>query len=140
MYRVKIKPNNEDDFVGNQLTFGTIELAREYATDLSSRWILVEKWIIVDEGDRIVYFWPTYRPTDRDVQWTKNVIDLVKNGGVWGWPDTGLFYVFRHSVKVLQLKNPEMIERDPILYEKHRQAVETFKVLGWTVLPSQDTD
>jgi hypothetical protein len=53
MYKVLMKMLGGGVFVVSQLSFGSVELARDYAEGVASRWIEVEKWRIVDRWGEI---------------------------------------------------------------------------------------
>lgn len=54
VYKVKVVADNSGLFVGNGLTFPTVEAAREYGADLAMRWTLVRRWAVYDQHDVMV--------------------------------------------------------------------------------------
>ena len=47
-FKVVVRVHGESGFVGNGLKFATHEAAEEYGRDLSSRWMAVEEWKVID--------------------------------------------------------------------------------------------
>jgi hypothetical protein len=53
-YRVKVIADSSGEFVGNGLTFASIEEAKKYGRDLAWRWTAVREWKvfeITENGD-----------------------------------------------------------------------------------------
>lgn len=53
MFMVEVIADDSGKFVGNGLTFPTVEASEAYARDLWSRWTLVREWRVV----KIVVSW-----------------------------------------------------------------------------------
>ncbi len=54
MFKVQVIADSSGEWVGNGLKFDTVEKAREYAVDLSCRWILVTAWRVIDEAGTVI--------------------------------------------------------------------------------------
>ncbi len=48
MFRVEVVADSSGKWVGNSLTFETVDAAEAYARDLYSRWTAVREWQVVD--------------------------------------------------------------------------------------------
>ncbi len=55
MFKVEVIADNSGEWVGNALTFDTMEKAEDYARNLSMRWTAVRQWRVWDiETDKSV--------------------------------------------------------------------------------------
>lgn len=77
-----------------------------------------------------------FSPTSNDVQFARDMINIVKDGGIWVWKDTGLRYQFHHQVKVMELLNPELL-KNPKIAEEHNKTVVTWEYVNWKVIPEK---
>lgn len=75
-----------------------------------------------------------FNPTSNDVQFARDMVSIIADGGIWVWKATGLRYQFFHKVKVIQLLNPEILT-DPRIAEEHHKTVVTWSYIEWKVLP-----
>lgn len=48
MFKVEVIADGSGKWVGNAVTFGTVDLARAYGADLFSRWTAVREWRVVN--------------------------------------------------------------------------------------------
>jgi hypothetical protein len=53
-FRVEVIADNSGKFCGNALVFETVEMATNYAKDLSWRWTAVRSWRVVDQLGNVV--------------------------------------------------------------------------------------
>lgn len=77
-----------------------------------------------------------FKPTSKDIQFARDIVNIIMDGGVWAWKDMGLRYQFFHEVKVMQLLNPELLS-DPRVAEAHHKTVVTWEYIEWKVLPER---
>ena len=49
-YRVEVIADSTGKWIGNGLTFDSVEAARTYGEDLFSRWTAVRTWRVVDNA------------------------------------------------------------------------------------------
>ena len=74
---------------------------------------------------------PDWKPDEEDIQFGKQLIRTIKQGGVWAAPQGVCVYEFDHENKTL-------IERVPSpLAEFRKKTKILFQTLGWDV---QDSD
>lgn len=59
-YQVEVLAHNEHKYVGNQLTFDTLEQAKKYGSDLFSRWTALDQWRIVELPSSNIVFATNY--------------------------------------------------------------------------------
>jgi len=52
-YRVEVIADSSGKWCGNGLSFDTVSEAKTYALDLYSRWVLVEKWRVVNKSETV---------------------------------------------------------------------------------------
>ena len=76
-----------------------------------------------------------YVPTDVDTDWAKAMVHIIRDGGVWGWPDAQLIYKFDQANKVVTLMNPENLETAEKAHATHNRTKAVFAAIGWTVTP-----
>ena len=50
-YRVKVIADNSGKYVGNGVTFDTLDEAVGYGFDLAGRWLLVRSWAVFTVAD-----------------------------------------------------------------------------------------
>jgi hypothetical protein len=74
----------------------------------------------------------SYKPTEVDLEWARNMLDLVKDGGLLIYPATMVQYRLDHKNKKMTLENPEQLDEFPS-FVIHQQTIEVFKVLGYAV-------
>ena len=73
-----------------------------------------------------------WQPGQEDLDWTRNLIRMMRDGGRWGHPATGNVYVFRKQAKEL-----EFVHGDAF-HELHQNTVKVFEALGWQVVDKRD--
>lgn len=54
-WKAEVVADHTGEYVGNALRFATAQEAREYAQDLQSRWIAVQRFRVVDADERVNY-------------------------------------------------------------------------------------
>lgn len=77
-----------------------------------------------------------FNPTSEDVQFARDMVSSMKDGGIWHWTATGLRYKFHHQVKALELLNHELLV-DPEIATEHNKTVVTWSYLNWKVVPEK---
>lgn len=49
-----------------------------------------------------------YQPRQSDIQWTKDLLSHIRNGGIWGAPAMGMFTVDHDNKKlIMTAKTPD---------------------------------
>ena len=71
-----------------------------------------------------------YKPNSVDIQWAKNMLSVVKNGGKWVAPATNLVYVVDHTNKQLILENPGQLAASFESFVLHMQTIQVFNAIG----------
>ena len=70
-----------------------------------------------------------YIPNQDDLNWVKNITNLVKDGGIWGcWWGA---YILDQKNQKLVLNN--LVSDDPNVGEMLHRTEQTFEAIGWTV-------
>ena len=59
-YKVEVLAHNEQEYVGNQLTFNTLEQAKKYGSDLFDRWMALDQWRVVELPSSNIVFESNY--------------------------------------------------------------------------------
>ena len=68
-----------------------------------------------------------YIPRELDKRWLQGTLNMLNEGGTWGWPKAGIVYRINKKAKIAK-----MVSGDPKCFEAHMgEAV--FKSIGWTV-------
>lgn len=80
---------------------------------------------------------PTYKARAIDLAWARNVVNMLSDGGVIGYPSTELIYRINKKAKELVLTNPEKLFHLPS-FITHYQTIDVFKQIGYTVLPGKE--
>ena len=68
----------------------------------------------------------TWEPSDVDIAWSKNLIAIIKPGGIWSTKDGRSVYKLDHAnnnLIAIKNNNPEL----------HKRICIVFALLGWTV-------
>lgn len=146
-FKVGVRVPGQTEWVFNGLRFGQQEQAERYAQELLIRWRLVKEVFVAGSDDPPNATYPvpdsTYkvkRPEDQlkftpreiDIEWAKQMVALINDGGVLTYPSTRLVYRLYHKRKTMVLMNPdELINVDALIV--HLRTVETWAVIGWTV-------
>jgi len=79
-----------------------------------------------------------YTPTEEDLDWARNAVALVANGGILAFASARLHYRVNQKERVMTLGNPEMLFfLDSFI--THIQTIDTFAAIGWRVEPGRDT-
>lgn len=68
-----------------------------------------------------------WRPDPAQLQWTRNLIASMNDGGTWGVPANGNVYIFDKKANVLRFVAGD---ENNVL---HQRTVVIFNQLGWTV-------
>ena len=71
-----------------------------------------------------------YQPKSIDIDFAKSVIKIVKDGGIWVVPASGLAYELNKQKKTLTLTN----RANGSNYTVHLCNIEVFRAVGYTVL------
>jgi hypothetical protein len=81
----------------------------------------------------------TYKPTKVDIDWLKNALSLLRDGGGLGYPRSGLVYTVDHTRKTLTLTFPRLEQAQDNFgsWLDHEATIEVAKVLGYKVLPEK---
>lgn len=80
---------------------------------------------------------PSYTPTPTDLQWAKQTMSMIAEGGVLAYPATKVIYTVSHKNKTLTLQNPEQLFSFPS-FVIHYQTIDVFKEIGYTALPPKE--
>ena len=65
-----------------------------------------------------------WQPSDFDLEWTRNLIALIKEGGTWGIPGSRSTFTFYHSRKSYKFEG----DRE---HELNRKTFDVLDRLGW---------
>ena len=69
-----------------------------------------------------------WEPSEKDILWAKNLVNSLKEGGVWALPGSGCIFKFSHKNKTIELvlgdTDTEIVERTE----------EVFKRIGYTLM------
>ena len=70
-----------------------------------------------------------WKPTTTDLAWCESLVAIIKDGGIWGTPATGIYRVDHINKQlVLMERSPEFNKED---YERN---VIAFAAIGWQVI------
>lgn len=143
-WKVEVQTADSVEWIGNGVRLDSESEAQEYAKDLNIRWTSVGAARLVETKVPANYCWkdgkleplkPKYKPTATDKAWTKSLIGMMSNGGVWGWPDSGLIYTFDKKNCVLRLTFPKEEEMTAEQNDWHEVTRSVFETLDWKVEP-----
>jgi hypothetical protein len=81
-----------------------------------------------------------YIPTQDDVLFMKNLVGVLADGGVWGFPGAALIYRHNKQQKVLTLLNLEAIALSDHSREMHERTIVVMSHLGYKVEPNTIED
>ena len=71
-----------------------------------------------------------YQPRPVDIEFAESVINVVRDGGIWVAPASGLAYEVNKQKKTLTLTN----RSNGSNYTVHLCNIEVFRAVGYTVL------
>jgi hypothetical protein len=74
-----------------------------------------------------------YQPTEVDLNWAKNVLRCLTDGGIIAYPATQVIYKVDKVAKTLTLQNPEQLTASFASYVIHQQTIDVFAELGYRV-------
>jgi hypothetical protein len=63
-------------------------------------------------------------PTPDDVTWMQGVLQMLKEGGTWGIPESESCFTFYHSRKKYDFKGDQK-------HETNQRSFKLLKLLGW---------
>lgn len=66
----------------------------------------------------------TWTPRQSDIDWTHNLINMVKDGGVWAVPMNGNIYRFNKVTRTVSMVQGEADDL-------HQRFLVCLKALGW---------
>jgi len=69
------------------------------------------------------------RPPEHILEWCRNCVRIIQDGGVWGIPRSGTIFRVDHKNKQLVLIMPGNDDEGDYNATKH-----VFKFIGWTVV------
>ena len=73
---------------------------------------------------------PDWTPRDSDVTWLRNILAVIKEGGIWAVPMTGSIYTVSHLTKTMTLSlDPGTPESEDL----HSKNATIGKIIGWKV-------
>ena len=72
-------------------------------------------------------------PQQSDIDWLASAVSLVRDGGVLGFPSSGLVYAVDRAGRKLKLTTPEVLVRRSSL-ETHQRTKCIAKLLDWEVI------
>jgi hypothetical protein len=70
---------------------------------------------------------PLFTPTPEDLAWCQTLVDMLRDGAIWGAPASGLSYRFDRTARTLT-----RIVGDHPVHDRNKIA---FGAIGYTVLP-----
>ena len=77
-----------------------------------------------------------YAPTESDLRWCRELVDLLKDGGIWGC-DWGIYRIYKKDKKLeMETVNPLMAAGE--FAENHARTVKAFGMIGWEVSISKE--
>lgn len=145
-HKVGIRLKGETAWTYNALRFSNEGEALAYADDLMKRWTLVRQVEVHRSEDEPNATFPVpdstyhiprperlqFEPTKEHIEWARDMIANIKQGGILHYPTSDLIYVLYHNQRKLVLLNPgQLLYADSLIL--HFRTVETFGRLGWTV-------
>ncbi len=69
-----------------------------------------------------------WKPVPSDLQWCQNLVDSLKDGGIWGSSQTGVYRIDKKGKTLTLLsRSPDFTEVD------FRRNVVAFRAIGYTV-------
>lgn len=77
-----------------------------------------------------------YRPTPIDIQWAKDQMQKINEGGTLAFPKAKLIYRVEHDRRRLVLTNVEQL-RSSYSNGIHEQTIATFQRIGYNVTKQQ---
>lgn len=80
-----------------------------------------------------------YIPTKEDTNFLLNTISLLRDGGVWGIPASGMMYRIDKRNMRLVLVTPAWDET-PLTMLSHHRNTAICKAIGWKIEPDIDWD
>lgn len=80
-----------------------------------------------------------YIPENGDITWAIQMMALVMESGVLGFPSSGLIYRVSHFRKKLTLLNPDQLI-NPASLVTHLRTVVVFKEIGYAVTSPEPTE
>ena len=76
---------------------------------------------------------PLYKPVPKDLDWAKQMLDALRDGGVLTFPASQLTYHVDHDHKALTLQNLDQTVLSFDSFVVHEQAKIVFSQIGYTV-------
>lgn len=67
-----------------------------------------------------------WEPTQSDIEWTRNLVAMIKDGGVWGQPGSQAIFTFFHSEKKYTLEDTLCIDQETVA-----RTCKVLGILGW---------
>lgn len=79
-----------------------------------------------------------YEPRESDLDWARNLVAHMKDGGLWGAPATGLIYQFNHRARTITMVSPEsLLDTSFQAFVMHEQTRIVFGKIGYTMIEPQ---
>ena len=76
---------------------------------------------------------PLYKPVAKDLDWAKQMMDGLRDGGVLKFPSAQLIYHVDHEHKALTLQNLDQTVESFDSFVVHEQTKIVFAQIGYTV-------
>ena len=76
---------------------------------------------------------PLYKPVPKDLDWAKQMLDALRDGGVLTFPASQLTYHVDHDHKALTLQNLDQTVLSFDSFVVHEQTKIVFAQIGYTV-------
>ena len=76
---------------------------------------------------------PLYKPVPKDLDWAKQMLDALRDGGVLTFPASQLTYHVDHEHKALTLQNLDQTVLSFDSFVVHEQTKIVFAQIGYTV-------
>jgi len=80
-----------------------------------------------------------YNPTEKDLLFFRNLIRLMRDGGMWTLPSAAMTYQFNKKEQILRLVSPAWDATPTTMLSHHHNHCILAK-LGWKVLPEINWD
>ena len=78
---------------------------------------------------------PLYKPVPKDLDWAKQMLDALRDGGVLTFPASQLTYHVDHEHKALTLQNLDQTVLSFDSFVVHEQTKIVFARIGYSVNP-----
>jgi hypothetical protein len=143
-FKVEVQTDDTGKWYTNAVRYPTRESAEREGKSLSMRWTAVKHWQVVESEDEPnrnpdgSLIPEKYQPTSEDIAWAHSVVDLIRDRGVWAYPDAAIIYQINKGEKklVAVAKHGSGDEGFTEYQQKmHERTRVVFGAIGWSVEP-----